>query len=357
MLHGADVRSVLAILACLQVPMRAQQPAPAPAPVPAAPRPTGAATGYDPLALPACELPPALERTAHDAARDRDVPLRICLPAGEGKAPVVLFSHGLGGTRDGSRYLGAHWAARGYAVVFLQHPGSDDSVWRGERPARRMAAMERAASGENLVLRCQDVAFVLDQLALWNDDRENACAGRFDLEHVGMSGHSFGAVTTQAVAGQAAPLVGQRFVDPRIDAALPMSPSSPRRGDVGRAFAPVRVPWLLMTGTADTSPIGDQDVASRLAVFPALPTTIDRCLLVLHEAEHSAFTDRGLPGDRHRRNPDHHRAILAISTAFWDAHLRGDGAARAWLLGDGARSVLAAEDRWQALAGEPAQGR
>ncbi|MFM8735520.1 MAG: hypothetical protein ACKOC8_10035 [Pirellulales bacterium] len=53
------------------------------------------------------------------------------------------------------------------------------------------------------------------------------------------------------------------------------------------------------------------------------------------------------PGDRGPRNPDHHRAILALSTAFWDAFLRGDAAARTWLDGDGLRAVLDTADRWQ----------
>jgi hypothetical protein len=42
-------------------------------------------------------------------------------------------------------------------------------------------------------------------------------------------------------------------------------------------------------------------------------------MLVLHNAEHSVFTDRPLPGEREPRNPNHHRVILALSTAFWDA--------------------------------------
>jgi hypothetical protein len=68
---------------------------------------------------------------------------------------------------------------------------------------------------------------------------------------------------------------------------------------------------------------------------------------VLDKAEHSAFGDRPLPGDREARNPNHHRAILAVGTAFWDAWLRNDAAARAWLDGGAARSVLAPADRWQ----------
>jgi hypothetical protein len=39
--------------------------------------------------------------------------------------------------------------------------------------------------------------------------------------------------------------------------------------------------------------------------------------------------------------------VLALSTAFWDAYLRVDQAARAWLDGDAVRGVLEAKDRWQ----------
>lgn len=313
------------------------------------------APAYDPLAVAEAAPPPSRTDTAVDSRRDRELPLRIFLPAATAPAPVIVFSHGLGGTRDTCNYLGAHWAARGYAVVFVQHPGSDDSVWRDAKPRERMAAMQRAASAQNLVLRCGDVTAVLDQLATWNADAQHPCHARFDLEHIGMCGHSFGAVTTQAVAGQSLPLTGQKFLDPRIDAALPMSPSSPRAGSVERAFAPVKIPWLLMTGTEDTAPIGNQDPASRLAVYPALPATIDRYELVLFGAEHSAFTERALPGDERQRNPNHHRAILGLSTAFWDTYLRGDAAARAWLQGDGARSLLEERDRWQLAAGHAAK--
>ena len=66
-------------------------------------------------------------------------------------------------------------------------------------------------------------------------------------------------------------------------------------------------------------PVGDIDVPSRLAVYPVLPPG-GKYELVLDGAEHSAFTDRPLPGDRETRNPNHHRVILALNTAFWDAN-------------------------------------
>jgi predicted dienelactone hydrolase len=259
----------------------------------------------------------------------------------------VLFSHGLGGSRKGGGFLGNHWAARGYVAVFLQHPGSDESVWRDVPAQRRLAAMRDAASLENLRVRVHDVSAVLDALATWNGSPGHPLAGRLDLDRIGMSGHSFGAQTTQAVSGQSFPVVGRRSTDPRIKAAVIMSPGTPRgRRDPGDAFAEVTIPWLLLTGTKDTSLIGSQTVESRLAVYPALPAG-SAYELVLHDAEHSAFSDRALPGDREPRNPNHHRAILALTTAFWDAFLRENDDARAWLDGDGPRQVLEADDRWQ----------
>lgn len=304
---------------------------------------------YDPLRVSKDADVRVSDFTVSDAKRNRELPIRVYLPPkeqGADAAPVVVFSHGLGGTREGSPFLGKHWAARGYVAVFVQHPGSDDSVWKGLPLAKRMAAMQEAASAKNLILRMQDVPAVLDQLAKWNDEPTHALAGRLNSQRVGMSGHSFGAQTTQAISGQTFGLVGQPLAESRIKAAIIMSPSLPARGDVKAAFAKVKLPWMLMTGTLDGGAIGNQTPETRRGVFPLLPPG-DKFELVLDKAEHSVFTERPLPGEKEPRNPNHHRVILALSTAFWDAYLRDDQAAKQWLTGNGPRSVLAAEDVWQ----------
>ncbi len=305
-----------------------------------------AASAYDPLALPPAFQAQALDLSFSDAARRRELPLRVYLPASTAPAPVVIFSHGLGGSREGSAFLGRHWAGRGYVAVFMQHPGSDTAVWQDQPPATRMRAMRVAGDAKNFMQRVKDVPALLDQLERWNRTDGHPLSGRLDLARVGMSGHSFGAVTTQAVSGEVFLSGRYAATDPRIKAAIAFSPSSPRGGDAKKAFGKVAIPWLLMTGTRDVAPIGNTDVASRLAVFPALPAG-GKYELVLDGAEHSVFTDRALPGESGQRNPNHHRAILAISTAFWDAWLKQDGAARAWLDGDRPRSILEAADRWQ----------
>ena len=198
--------------------------------------------GYDPLAVADRHGSEPLDITVKDEGRGREIPIRVYLPMQTTAQPVVLFSHGLGGSREGSSYLGKHWAARGYVAVFLQHPGSDTSVWRDKPKAERMAAMRQAAGLENFMLRVKDVPAVLDQLQRWNRAERHPLAGRLDLGRVGMSGHSFGAVTTQAVSGQSAVGGIVSFADPRIKAAVVMSPSSPRRGDPKQAFAAVKIP-------------------------------------------------------------------------------------------------------------------
>lgn len=292
---------------------------------------------YDPLAVSAPGTTLEL--------KTGELPVRVFLPATTTPAPVILFSHGLGGSREGNAFLGEHWARRGYVAVFLQHPGSDGGVWKDKTPAERMAAMKAAASLENFTARVEHVRAVLDALAKWNGEAKHALEGRLDLAHLGMSGHSFGAVTTQAVAGQQFPL-GKNFTDARIKAAMALSPSTPRMGKASTAFAKVAIPWLLMTGTADGGLIGGQTPESRRGVYPELPPG-QKYELVLDGAEHSAFTDRALPGDSLPRNPNHHRALLAISTAFFDSTLKGDKAAREWLEGKGARGVLEPKDLWQ----------
>ncbi|MEZ6197161.1 MAG: dienelactone hydrolase [Planctomycetota bacterium] len=332
------LRSLVIVLVVLCASLAAQENEKKPAARPA----------YDPLRLPAKVDLKTHDLVVKDERRKREIPIRIYLDAARpGPAPVVLFSHGLGGSREGSSFLGRHWASRGYVCVFLQHPGSDESVWKNVPVLRRREVLSRAASFENSRLRNEDVPAVLDQLERWNAEKDHLLKGRLDIEHVGMSGHSFGAVTTQAVSGQSFGLMRRRasYEEKRIDAAIAFSPSSPKAMTAKAAFGGVKIPWLLMTGTEDVSIIGDTDVASRLAVFPALQKG-GKYELVLEGAQHHAFTDGGERGLA-PRNPAHHPAILAISTAFWDAWLRGDEEARKWLDGKGPRSVLAEKDRWQ----------
>ena len=128
-------------------------------------------------------------------------------------------------------------------------------------------------------------------------------------------------------------MIGQRRLlsttknDKRIRAAVLMSPSCPSLLSARSVFGSVITPCLLLTGTRDNLPsFSNQSIDSRRTIFPALPSG-NAYELVLFNATHSAFSDRSLRNDP-PPNPKHHRAIQAITTAFWDAYLQGNEEAR-----------------------------
>ncbi len=63
----------------------------------------------------------------YDSSRRRTVPVKIYYPAENGgkTIPVILFSQGLGASRETYSYLGEYWAAHGYISVHVPHAGDD----------------------------------------------------------------------------------------------------------------------------------------------------------------------------------------------------------------------------------------
>ena len=164
-----------------------------------------------------------------DEARHREVPVNIYYPASGGRHPIIIMSHGLGGSRDGYEYLGRHWASHGYVSVHVQHKGSDDAVWKEVPIATAESMQKSAAQLVNALNRPKDVSFVIDRLEQLDRD-DGPLHGRLDMTRIGMAGHSFGGYTTMAIAGQTAPgLLGKTFTlaDRRVRAAVPMSAPCP----------------------------------------------------------------------------------------------------------------------------------
>ncbi len=91
----------------------------------------------------------------YDATRNRAVPVRLYWPAGEQAVSLVVFSHGIGGSRRGYSYLGEHFASHGIASLHLQHVGSDRSVWTGN-PFVLIARLHEAAEEREALDRVRD---------------------------------------------------------------------------------------------------------------------------------------------------------------------------------------------------------
>jgi predicted dienelactone hydrolase len=292
----------------------------------------------------------------HDAARgNRSVPYKIYYaPQATSARPVVIFSHGLGGNREGSEFLLRYLAANGYVAVAVQHPGSDTPAVFGNVAAapgaidrdRVQTDMTQAMSPGVAVDRFRDIPFAISMLADM-DAHDATLRGRIDMERVGMSGHSYGAVTTQALAGQRFAL-GTSFADPRIKAAIVYSPSKPRRGDATTAFADVRIPTFHMTGTEDKSPIATPDMTpeDRLVPYREIHGA-DKFLLVLTGGDHMVFSGHRFRGPANSKDDRWHEIVQRASLAFWDAYLLGKAEAKAYLTSGGFARDLGVDGRFE----------
>jgi len=131
----------------------------------------------------------------HDSTRGKDIPIKIYYPAGVGRFPVIIFSHGALASKDAYSGLGQYWASYGYVSI---HPSHADSIAdSGFRGTLRQALSDPSA-WEN---RPEDVSFIIDSLA-HVETLVPQLAGKLDLHHIGVGGHSFGAYTAGLIGGE-----------------------------------------------------------------------------------------------------------------------------------------------------------
>lgn len=276
-----------------------------------------------------------------DADRKRRIPLQLYVPSGGDQVPVVLFSHGLGGSREGGRAWGEHWASHGYLSIHFQHPGSDEVTLRNAgRGGQGRDAMKIAVSPRVFADRVHDVRLVIDLLGR-DPKRIHRDAMRADARRIGMSGHSYGARVTLALAGERVPFAAGEFVEPRIVASIAFSPYAPQPATAWpRRFGSIRVPVMSITGTQDRNALMDEGPEVRREPFRHMPAG-DKYLLVLRGADHMLFNGQAASrGGPSRGEPDMYEHVRAFTLAFWQAHLKGDPIAKQWLVGMGARSAL-----------------
>ena len=159
--------------------------------------------GYDPSIV-SSEAVRYIDLSFGDAARARELPIRAYLPQARVPAPVSPVQPWSGRQPRRQRLswatLGGAWlsgrlpAASGQRRIRSGRSGLRRNVWTRCR---------QAASIENFIARVGDVSATLNQLERWHTTEGHELFGRVDLSRIGMSGHSFGALTTQAVSGQA----------------------------------------------------------------------------------------------------------------------------------------------------------
>ncbi len=242
--------------------------------------------------------------------------VRVTYPKGDAPAPVLVFSHGLYGSKDGYTPLARFWAAHGYVVIQPTHP---DSLREGfQERAEAMRAWDE---------RPKQISAVIDALGTI----EEKTGAKVDREKIGVGGHSFGAHTSMLVGGAVVYLGQRSFRDPRAKCTLLISPQGVGgifRNDSWKDYA---VPALVITGSLDTSPINHTKPENRLDPFKLGPE--GKMHLVWIEGAHHGFG--GISGARFPgagpRDEGQVWVVQQASLAFFDAFVKGDATAAKWL--------------------------
>jgi predicted dienelactone hydrolase len=270
-------------------------------------------TTGEPRALKTVVWYPAADGAANETVdatykgvRDADL-ARDALPL-----PIILFSHGSGGTPLQSTYYTAHLASHGFVVVAPPHPGNTI--------ADCFPCVDMKALADSLLNRPDDMTFVLDSMLKLNDDPASLFHGALDGTRVGMSGHSFGGLTTLQLAG--------RDSTP-FSAALAMAP--PAAAVTGNRN-PSNIPIMVMGGGEDTTcPLTQQQ-----AYFNSLNGSEPRFLVVFPRGGHTAYTDPCIPlldtcGPAAIDQGKAHELIDSYATAFFKTYVAGDKSYAAYL--------------------------
>ena len=278
--------------------------------------------------------------------------VRLYVPQGlDRPAPVVLLSHGFGSEPKSFNYLGEHLASYGIAAVSVEHIGSDSDyeleILEG--------AKKRAIAPQEFIERPLDIHYVLNELERRNQT-DPMLKGMLDFNKVGAIGHSLGGYTTLALAGaeinvdrlqeqcpnkkinlnmsllmqcRAKDLnPQQQLADPRIDAAIAISPIS--SGILGpESLSDIAIPTAIISGSEDIiAPV----VQEQVYPFTWLSMS-DKYLAMMIPGDH--FSGSNLPRKKPadptvieefvgKRLADGQPYIKAFAVAFIKAHVEQD---------------------------------
>jgi predicted dienelactone hydrolase len=231
-----------------------------------------------------------------DDERERPVPIRLYQPRISSfatPAPLIIFSHGIGGSRLGYSYLGSYWASHGLASLHVQHVGSDRSIWFGN-PFNLVSRLQEAAQEKEALARVFDLRFALTQIL------RDPLGQAINPNQIIAAGHSYGANTTLLASGARVNRdnIPVELSDSRIKAAIVIS--APRfygQKSVDSILQPVRLPTLHITATEDNIQIPGyfSGYPDRLAIFEAIGSE-RKALAVFEGGSHSMFTDRTRSG-------------------------------------------------------------
>ncbi|MFC4763642.1 alpha/beta hydrolase [Dyella koreensis] len=218
----------------------------------------------------------ASERLTVPRADGAQTPLQVYEPvSANGCPPLLLVSHGAGGSESGLRYVGEAMSKDGWRVLVMGHRESGLPVlkqdMRSDGFKGGLTALVTDAPAYKA--RFMDV----DAALAWSEQR---CHASFKA----LLGHSMGAITVMLEAGARNKL----GLQPKggFDAYVALSQEGPGPVFPDGAWAPIRAPMLLVTGTRDQGLGGDY--RWRMQAFDGLSPGC-RWLAVVDGANHMNF--------------------------------------------------------------------
>jgi predicted dienelactone hydrolase len=177
--------------------------------------------------------------------RPVDLQVRVCAPATGTSLPVILLSHGHGGSNNLSSLNGYApianlWAAAGFAVIQPTHLSSRTlSHQLADAPAGPFFWRSRAEDMSHILDRLDEIENIVPQLA-----------GRIDHDKIAVAGHSLGGHTASLLLGARItdPETGQEvnLLEPRIKAGVLLAAPG-RGGDILTGWMAEKVPFFHTT--------------------------------------------------------------------------------------------------------------
>ena len=322
----------------------ASQPKAAPPP-PAAPVPPQAAE------LARSGLAVALEAdvTLTDSSRSREIPVHVVYPEGAGPFPVIVFSHGAGGSGQTYKALARFWATHGFVVLAPTH--ADSLAGKGKDPtldAVRETVNDAAQDPKGWENRARDLAFVCAATAAV-EGRIPALKDKLDAARVGVGGHSYGAFSAELLAGTTVDVAkgakAKSFADPIPKAFLLLSP--PGKGQQGlteKSWTAVDRPLMVVTGTLDKGVKG-QDPSWRFDPYQLSPPGAKYAVFI-EGASHLSLTGltaepgaavpraKGKASSTAEEEVAIFKDVKIATLAFWEAYLKDDANSKAFLASD-----------------------
>ena len=266
-----------------------------------------------------------------DTARNRSVPVKIYFPTQKyEKFPIIIFSHGLGGSNDKCAYLGQTWAANGLISVHIQHLGMDEQTWKGKiRPIKGLKDVySQQWSGRT---QAEDIRFVLNQLDMLSA-HETSFGRLLDMSRVGVAGYDLGGLAAMLLAGQVPPDQGRPLHDLRVKAIVVMSPPvADQMISPPLSYGTMNAAALFFTGSEDDGVIGPTKSWQRRIPFDHMQGQ-DRFLITYQNADHLIYAGH-IRSSKSQDDQKFQANIAQATTLFWRAYLKDEPAVFAYFHG------------------------